>query len=129
MTTRVDAETFATMYDVFMDADLSQLPVRTESLRESYIDTNERAKLFRKALTSLGLRKYVSVTSTKYGWVNIKSDSPDWSAFSENSYDEVSEMKADIEDKLENIWLTLFPNIRNVSRPEIDYFSMNYSIN
>jgi len=129
MTSRLDAETFATMYDAIMDADSSILSVRPETLRENYIETSERAKIFRQALAKLKIRQYVSVTSSKYGWVNIKSDQPDWDAFSEESYEEVQEMKSDIEDKLETIWLTLFPNIRNVSRPEIDYFSMTYSIN
>lgn len=94
------------------------------------IDTKEQARLYRKALSTLGI-KDVSVTTSRYGWVTILMPKPDWNDDSiDRNYDDVCDSVENIRDTLESIWRHLFPNIKNYApHPLGDNYIINYTIN
>lgn len=94
------------------------------------LSTKEQARLYRKALSTLGI-KGVSVTTNRYGWVTILMPKPDWKDASvDRNYDDIYDSVENIRDTLELIWRHTFPNIRNhAPHPLEDYYNLNYSIN
>lgn len=94
-----------------------------------FLEPKEQAHIYRKALRTLGI-KDVSVTTSKYGWVTIKSPLPDWGDESvARNYEDICESREHIKDTLESIWWHLFPNIRNETpNPLEDYHRVAYNL-
>lgn len=94
------------------------------------LSTKEQARLYRKALSKLGI-KGVSVTTSRYGWVTIVMPKPDWNDASvDRNYEDICDSVEHVRDTLESIWWHTFPNIRNhAPHPLEEYYNLNYSIN
>lgn len=100
---------YVNMHSNFKNADVGKIEVVTElSPRLACLSLESRRAAFRKALTTLKLRKYVSVR-TRNRAIYVLVDDCDTEHLTVEEYHELLEMEEDIRDVLEEVWKSLFP--------------------